>query len=230
MQALLGMKNLRGLILFDLVCHLGTLLAIFYFFRQQIASVFSTHGKLFFLICLGTLPLFFMVPFKTWIDYAFSSPAWLWLAFFTTGILLLLGEAFGKSKGNDVNRGKAFAIGCAQAVAVIPGISRSGTTISIARMIGVSRENAVVFSFLLAIPAILGSTTLELLHIFTKSTPAIHANVGIFQYILGFALSFITGIISLGFIMRIVLNDALKYFAWYCFAVSIFCLLYFVIL
>src|SRR5690606_13141957 len=78
MQVLLGMKNLRGLILFDLVCHLGTLLAIFYFFRQQIANVFSTHGKLFFLICLGTVPLFFMVPFKTWIDYAFSSPTWLW--------------------------------------------------------------------------------------------------------------------------------------------------------
>ncbi|MFA6915165.1 MAG: undecaprenyl-diphosphate phosphatase [Parachlamydiales bacterium] len=230
MQGLLGMQNLRGLMLFDLVCHLGTLGALFVYFRDNIKHLFAEHGRLFFLICLGTLPLFFIVPFKSWVDKAFETPTWLWLAFLTTGIILYFGEYFGRDKGDDIRPLQAFSVGAAQAFAVIPGISRSGTTISASRIVGIPRRKAVVFSFLLAIPAILGGTVLEAAHIFFKPHAVVAANVGLLQYAVGFIFSFIAGIASLGVVMRIVLNDALKYFAWYCFAISAFCLFYFVIL
>lgn len=233
-QALFGMDNLRGLLLFDLVCHLGTLFSIFVYFFDKIRSLLTTDRHTLLLLVIGTSPLFLAVLALPYIEKAFNTPLFLGVGFFLSGIILLLSDRFGadiptkKLKQEECK--DSFLIGCAQAVAVVPAISRSGSTISTARLLGFSRQNAFNFSFLLAIPAILGGISLELLHIFMRPEKIALAQVFLLQYFLGFIFSFATGLAALRVLVRFVLSDALKYFAWYCFAVSIFCTLYFVIL
>lgn len=230
-QSLLGLQNLNKLILFDLVCHLGTLLAIFIYFRKRIISLFTTDRTTLVCVFIGTLPLFLGVLFLPTLKKLFDSPQNLWPAFLVTGILLLLAEKFGKEKTlpqlkKDQWR-DSLMIGCAQCVALIPGISRSGSTIAAGRLIGLPRKEAAAFSFLLAIPAILGASTLETFEIILRPEKNLHENVHLAQYILGFLTSFATGYCSLAIVIHAVMHNALKYFAWYCFAVSLFCLYYF---
>ena len=120
----------------------------------------------------------------------------------------------------------SLIIGLFQSVAVLPGISRSGSTISAARLLGWSKEEAVQFSFLLAIPAILGGTLLELRHVLQSPTESLLTeNPWIF--IVGFLTSAIVGVLSLRVLIRMVIHDQWSVFAWYCFALGIATTLYF---
>lgn len=217
-QHLLGMKDLDHYIIFDLVCHLGTLLAILVIFFQNIKTVFQQNRLELWQIVLGTLPLFPLVLLMKPIKAAYADPSYLGFFFIITACILFAGTLFGKTI-SDVQRQKrplrdALVVGLWQAAAILPGVSRSGSTISGARLLGWNASEATTFSFLLAIPAILGGTTLELFKLWSHPENAV--DLPFFHYLAGFLTSFLVGLFALRLLIKLVLQNKFYYFAWYC--------------
>jgi undecaprenyl-diphosphatase len=116
-------------------------------------------------------------------------------------------------------------IGFMQALALIPGLSRSGTTISAGCMRGWHIKNAVAFSYILAIPTILGGNVLEVMKLYLRKEPVMIMDPS--KYIIGFAASFIVGMASIRYIFSITSNKKLLPVAWYCLILGILSLIYF---
>jgi undecaprenyl-diphosphatase len=227
-QYFLGMGNLKDFVFFNLICHLGTLTAIFFVFFQPIKEALTTNTKIFFRVCLATLPLFPLVIFLKPIKALFEQPELLGPCFICTATLIFL-SSFCRFpiKSSPSNRvwSDSITIGCFQAGAILPGISRSGATISAARLLGWGREEAIHFSFLLAIPAILGGVVLESYQVW--KSPEQTADISLLAFVVSFIASFVFGCLSLHFLMRCFNSDKWKYFAWYCLALGIGTTLYF---
>lgn len=134
-----------------------------------------------------------------------------------TSLLLTISFFAGKTKGN-LSFGKAFVIGLAQAFALLPGISRSGATISTALILGIERSKAARFSFLMVLIPILGATFLKLKDYF--QAPATSNDIPVLTLIAGFLAAFISGFIACKWMIRIVNKGKLIYFAIYCFIIA----------
>lgn len=220
-QKILGYENLERYILFDLICHLGTLLAIVFIFASEIKKVFKQKAHFFQVVC-GTLPLFPLVLLLHPIKELFNQVEWLGFFFLITAFILYLGERNTKVTLEETKTPykDALKIGCMQALAIAPGISRSGATISGARLLGWQREQAVVFSFLLSIPAILGGIVLE-----TKEFLANDAlntiSISPVAYAIGFTTAFLAGLLALKLLIRIAIKDKFRVFIWYCIAIGL---------
>ncbi|MCE5319136.1 MAG: undecaprenyl-diphosphate phosphatase [Parachlamydia sp.] len=218
-QKLLGMENLHDYVVFDLVCHLGTLLAIFFVFYRSIISLFTEQRRLFWQVCLGTLPLFPLVLAIKPIKELFNQPENLGFFFLITAFLLWCGIRFGKAKEEKMPETRPWrdplVIGLFQAFAIVPGVSRSGSTTAAARLLGWSYEEALRFSFLLAIPAILGGISIELLQLFLKAESAL-PQIGLVPYAAGFVTSFAVGLGALTWLLRLAAKEKFIYFVWYC--------------
>jgi undecaprenyl-diphosphatase len=215
-QYFLGLKNLDHYIIFDLACHLGTLLAVFFFFFQNIKNVFQDRIQLRQVV-IGTLPLFPLVFLMKPIKAAYATPSYLGFFFIITSIILFIGIVYAKKipkKEKNSPWQDALTIGFCQALAILPGISRSGSTISGARILGWNPSNAVSFSFLLAIPAILGGSLLEVAKIWEQ--PSYAAVLPLESYLAGFLVSFLVGIFALRLLMKMIMQNKFHYFAWYC--------------
>lgn len=227
-QWLLGLRHLEQYILFNLICHLGTLLALLWIFAKQVQTTLYSDRTRFWQVVLGTLPLFPLVLILKPIKQLFDQPEYLGYFFCLTALLLYLGIAYRwKASQEALARSQwrnALIIGMFQAVAILPGVSRSGATISAARMLGWSTQDAITFSFLLAIPAILGGVTLESIQLFRN--PAL-PELAWTQYFIGFATSFAVGYWALQFLVRLAAKEQFHYFVWYCAALGIGSLLYF---
>jgi undecaprenyl-diphosphatase len=131
-----------------------------------------------------------------------------------TGLLLFLADR-AKTSIKGVSYKNSFVIGLAQAIAILPGISRSGATISTSVLLGIDREKAARFSFLMVVPLILGKIAKDILDgAFTQS------NVDIVPLSVGFFTSFIVGLFACTWMINIVKRSKLKYFAYYCFVVG----------
>lgn len=228
-QYFLGFQDIKNYILFDLVCHLGTLGAIFLIFWQQIKESFSTRSTRFWQVILGTLPLFPLVFILKPIKEIFDKPQYLGYCFLLTAFLLWLGMKYSpKMPALAKNRWKdPIVIGFFQAVAVLPGVSRSGSTISAARILGWDKQNAMTFSFLLAIPAILGGITLETYSLFFSSKAPEQAAISASAFILGFATSFAVGFASLKMLIYLTIQNKWNYFVWYCLVLGALTTFYF---
>lgn len=226
-QYFLGFEHLNDYILFDLICHLGTLTAIFFFFFRIIKESLALHSTRFWQVCIGTLPLFPLVLILKPIKSIFDQPQFLGPCFLISACLIFASVylRFPLPFKQQRKWQEPLAIGCFQAIAILPGISRSGATISAAKMLGWQKENAVQFSFLLAIPAILGGAILEGFRAW--HSPENISNISLTPYIVGFFTSFIFGLFSLSLLIRLVINDKWSYFAWYCLALGIAATLYF---
>lgn len=225
-QYLLGFEQLHRYVFFNLICHLGTLFAIFYVFASQIKQAFIQRERTW-QILLGTLPLFPLVLILKPIKAVFDQPQYLGWCFLLSALFLFLGSFYQLKSIPDRSKLRwkdVLTIGLFQAVAVLPGVSRSGTTISTARLLGWQKEEAMTFSFLLAIPAILGGITLESIQLF-KSTSTSFLNPSALFW--GFATSFLTGCLALWLLKRIMLRDGWHYFAWYCLAIGLLTTAYF---
>ena len=133
-----------------------------------------------------------------------------------TGLLLFLADR-AKASEKDVDVKSALTIGLLQAIAILPGISRSGATIATAVLLGIDKEKAARFSFLMVIPLIFGSMAKSLLEV-----DSISANGNLSLLIIGFITAFITGVFACKWMISIVKKAQLKYFSWYCFAVGLF--------
>lgn len=209
-QHLLGIGHLEQMLLFDLFCHLGTLLAIIIIFWN---SIISLNRSTLFLIALGTAPLFFILPILKEIESTYQKPELLWLFFLITAFILYTGTRFHPKKKTPPKM-SSFLIGIAQTIALFPGVSRSGTTISAARLLGWKKEEAVTYSFLLAIPAILGGVLLKGGSAILYPTSSIALPLSC--YLTGFLSSFIIGIGSLKLLIFLFAKDQFMYFVYYC--------------
>lgn len=132
-----------------------------------------------------------------------------------TGLLLFLADR-AKTTKKDVSFFNAILIGIAQAIAILPGISRSGATIGTSVLLGVDREKAAKFSFLMVVPLILGKMVKDL-----SDGDFSTQNTAIIPLAVGFIAAFITGIIACIWMIKLVKRSQLKYFAYYCFAVGL---------
>ncbi len=201
----------------DVILHLGTLLALCVYFWKDLIEMLL-HPRLGIPVVVATFVTAGVVlPFKKIVESFFSSPQLACLMLFVTGTLLFIAT---KKKGNDREQVRvldAVKTGLAQAIAVIPGISRSGTTIVAGILFGLKAETAARFSFLIAIPAILGAGVLELsdLHGFPLSL--------LLSYFLGFLASFFSGLWAIKWLLRLLSHtqNVLKYFAYYCWLAGI---------
>lgn len=229
-QYFLGFEDIKSYILFDLICHLGTLGAIFLVFWTQICDSFTSNSIRFRQIILGTLPLFPLVLVLKPIKEIFDQPQYLGYCFLLTALLLALGMRVTLKSPSLMQEKRSWrdpiVIGLFQAVAILPGVSRSGSTISAARMLGWDKENAVAFSFLLAIPAILGGVALEILSLFSSHSPE-QAPITISAFLIGLVTSFVVGLIALKLLIRLTVQNKWHYFIWYCGILGVATTLYF---
>lgn len=225
-QSLLGVE--KPLLFFDVMLHFGTLLAIIVFFRTDIKMILNDSRKaligkekegqgvkLLLWIAFATIPTGLMgILFHDWFESLFVKPKLVGIMLFLTGLLLWF-TRFIKKEGKSLGLMTwydSLLIGISQGIAIIPGISRSGATISTGLLCGLDRELSGRFSFLLSIPAILGATLLESRHIET-----IHS---LWMGFVGMGVAFLVGIFSLTFLMKIIKLGSIHTFSYYCFAVG----------
>lgn len=137
-----------------------------------------------------------------------------------TGLLLFLADR-AKNTTKPVGYSNALIIGISQAIAILPGISRSGATISTSVLLGIDRERAARFSFLMVVPLILGKIAKDLL-----SGDVIYTSATLLPMSAGFIAAFITGLMACTWMIKLVKNSKLSYFAYYCFAIAIIAILF----
>ncbi len=204
---------------FSALVHFASFLVILAVFWKDILrlamSPFLPHLKksrqLLLALIVGSIPAaFFGLLFKNQIEALFSGFAQLAWAFIFTGIVLLLSRSR-LFKGIKMSIPVALAIGFAQAIALVPGISRSGMTISVALILGIARKDAARFSFLLALPALLGAFLLE-----APKLLQIGSLLGAF---LGFVAAMVVGFVSLRLLMRNI--QRIHWFSIWCFVMAI---------
>ena len=224
-KALLGEKKLADeSLLMTVVLHSATAFSTIIVFRQEIIKIikglfkFKQNESFWFSIKI----IISMIPaaiigffFKSEVDLLFNGNLTIvGSMLILTGILLFLADT-AKASEKKINLKSAFLIGLSQAIAIIPGISRSGATISIAVILGVDKENAARFSFLMVVPLILGAQAKELMT--TRNIP----DESLYPLIMGFFFALITGIIACKWMIRLVKNSQLKYFSYYCFCIGL---------
>ncbi|NGX26143.1 MAG: Undecaprenyl-diphosphatase [Chlamydiae bacterium] len=214
MKILFGIKDVP--IIFDLACHLGTLFALLWFFKSEITHILKkdrTKLKYLFAALLPLLPCyFFLAPIREMV----SKPEFLGLFMMLTGGILLVGQKVRIKKKKSLLR-DVLLIGTMQSAALIPGISRSASTISAAQVLGWEVKDAVRFSFLLAIPTILGGNLLEIERLWKKGQMIQLMNLHCF---VGFITSLIIGLMVIRFAINWLEKGKLQMFAWYCLVIG----------
>jgi len=215
LQRVFGMEE--PALTFDIVVHLGTLLAIVAVFWADIVAIIKNpFGKMTGLLIVGTIPAVIAGLFlRNVMETHFRSGIWLAAAFTLTGFLLVLADRFvtGQKEERDITWLDALFIGCCQALAIPPGISRSGTTITGALTRGLTRETAARFSFLLAIIAISGAGALEIAEV-VQDGARVEA-IGIMPLIFGFLAAAMVGYLCIRLLLKLIKACKLKYFSIY---------------
>ncbi|MEA1981274.1 MAG: undecaprenyl-diphosphate phosphatase, partial [candidate division Zixibacteria bacterium] len=215
---------------FEILVHLGSLLAVLIYFRirifQLIKSLYDEDYKKYrpvvWFIIIGTIPAVIIgLSLKDFFEEAFFSPKIASAMLIMTG-LILLSTRFIKKSNKKINLSGAIIMGIGQALAIMPGISRSGTTISAGLIWGLEPSEAAEFSFLLAIPAIAGAVVLNFKDILMID------NTLIGQYLVGALFSFLFSIIAVYSVLRVIRRGKFEYFAYYCFAAGGFGLYLFI--
>jgi len=217
-------------IAFDALLHFGTLGAILAVFYQEIKTIVkSKNWSIIKLIIIGTIPAgLFGLFFQSTIETQFNSPKFIGFAFLITGLFLWLTK-FTKAPEKTTQQNQdditnlswldALLIGIAQAAALFPGISRSGMTIGAGLLRRLNPDTAYRFSFLLAIPAILGAAILQTPNLIQEGQN------NYFIYASGALIAFLTGIISLKILAKILKKGQLFCFSYYLFALGIIILI-----
>jgi len=209
-------------LLIDVSLHLGSLLAIIFFFRKELFNIRNNH-KLLLLIIIGSIPLVIVGYFlhSTGFIYLLRDIkiiAWTTLLF---GILLYFADQnrFDKKMSSDLNFKTIFYIGLFQTLALIPGVSRAGITITIARLLKFNRYDSSKISFLLAIPALGGASVLSLKDILDQSFD--------FNYfiLLSITLSFLFSYFTVKFFLKYISKFSLNIFIIYRILIALFLLI-----
>jgi undecaprenyl-diphosphatase len=222
----------------DIMLHIGTLVAVSIFcwreimmllralthlFRKSRTAEEQREKRLFIAILIAGIPtvLFGFLIKSTMVD-SFSSPLLLAVTFGITTVLLILSRLF-TSSSSILSPRIALAVGTAQGLAVLPGISRSGSTIVIGQAMGLGRREAARFAFVLAIPAIVGAALFTFKDLVDQ--PNLTAHSLSLPLLCGMIAAAIVGYISLVLLTRMIDKAAFHHFAWYTGAICLFCLL-----
>jgi len=222
--------ELKDDLLFSLFLHLATVLSTIIVFRKDILSIikelfqfkFNEATRFVTYILISMLPVFIVgIFFKDAVESFYNGNiAFVGAMLIITGLLLLASEKI-KAKTRNLNAPSAFIIGIAQAIAVLPGISRSGATIATGLISGVDRSAIARFSFLMVIPPIIGASILDVGDISNSK----YNSTDILNMCAGFIAAFLTGLFACKLMIRLVKNSKLIYFAIYCFLVGSICLI-----
>ncbi|MCQ2977781.1 MAG: undecaprenyl-diphosphate phosphatase [archaeon] len=223
---------------FDVLLHLGTLVAVVgYFFKDIVRMIIAffkslldivkgrfkseikrdPYKKLAWFTILATIPVGIAgIAFDDLVESLFTGitlPAFFLLI---TGCLLFASQRMNTGKINidEINWKEALILGCGQACALLPGLSRSGTTIATGLLLDLDKEFAAKFSFILSIPAILGATVIQLKDVSIT-------NVELTAWIAGFAIAAISGYLAIKFLLKLIKERSLDVFAYYCWIIGI---------
>ncbi len=214
-------------LIFDVLLHIATLFAVLIYFRGAIAEILLKRKiKEIFLLAAATVPaVVAALLFKGRIEVFFASPRTVVGMLLVTGAVLLSTKAAGRIKRPVLESPGIFSslfVGLAQAFALVPGISRSGMTISAGLFSGMDGKTAFRFSFLLSIPAILGAGLLELFTLEKETLMAVR-----WGYCgAGMAVAFLFGLASLSVLGRVINYKKLYIFGWYCIMVGLLGIFY----
>lgn len=227
--------------LFNILLHFATLLAVCIYYIQDvvemiveffrgIASLFSrqpSHGnppearRLVLLVIVGTLPLFVVMLIKDQVEALGSSPVFVSCALLVTGCVLFLSDrmAGGKKTARNATMKDVLLVGVAQGCATIPGLSRSGCTISAGMVVGFDRKFAVRYSFLMSLPAVLGATILEVKDVFGAEGGLPEGMLP--KYLLGMVIAGVVGYFSIRLVNLLASKGKFGAFAYYCWAAGL---------
>jgi undecaprenyl-diphosphatase len=233
-QYLLNVQN-PNMLSFDVYVHFGTLISVCIIFRKDIAEIVlalyhavrtmtlrsayesNEYVRLGLAVLLGTIPAGIIgLKFHDQIAEAFRDPKLVAVDMIVTGLILFLTRFTRDVEPKRLGLVSGFIVGLAQSVAILPGISRSGSTISAGLFLRLSPATAARFSFLLSIPVIAGAALLE-----SKTVVRQGMEMGFGPFLVGMAAAAITGYFAIKLLLRIIERGRFSWFAFYCFAVGI---------
>ena len=239
-QTFFGMENMEEkYMFFTVLLHFGTLISVCMVYWRDIVDMIREFflgiaalagrkdtgvapppaRRMVMLIIIATVPLFVMVFLRDAVNQLFSNSIMVSCALLATGFILFFSDrmARGHKTAKNATVADALIVGCGQALAVIPGLSRSGTTISVGMMRGFDRDFAVRLSFLMSLPAVLGANVLEIKDALASNFPIEELPM----YLVGVAVSAVVGYFAIRLVKS--LSDKGKFgkFAYYCWAVGL---------
>ncbi len=227
-----------GHLFFEVLLHLGTLFAVLIAYRKDIWELLREFGymthinklprgqkaniparRMIIMLILATIPLVLIVPIKDFVEGLYTNTFFVGVALIATGLILFASDRISKGSKDAKNATMwdALVVGCGQCLAVVPGISRSGTSISAGLLCGFDREYAVKFSFILSIPAILGANILSF-------ADALEVGVDtslIPVYAVGVLTAMVSGYASIHLLRYIAKKGKFGNFAYYCCAIGL---------
>lgn len=218
MQKILGIES--GQLANTIVLHLGTLLSLVIFFFRDILEILKDLRSVLLILLVTLITGIIGIAGKDFFIGLFSAVVPVSLALICTGIILLLTAKFTAGKKSNPNFKDAAVLGLAQGASIIPGISRSGITISTLLFRGMEREAAFRFSFLASLPAIFGATLLEIKDIGDV------LKVEFLGLAVGFLCSLFAGLFALWVLKSILRKAKLHYFGFYCIIIAILTLIF----
>ena len=239
LQHFFGMEEPDNL--FNILLHFATLLAvcIYYFqdvvemvveFFRGVAALFSRHPargnppearRLVLLVIVGTLPLFLILPIESKVEALGANPIFVSCALLVTGCILFLSDRMGggRKTARNATLADVLLVGVAQGCATIPGLSRSGCTISAGMALGFERKFAVRYSFLMSLPAVLGATLLKVVKTIQSAEPISQDMLP--KYLLGMAIAGVVGYFSIRLVNLLAAKGKFGAFAYYCWAAGL---------
>ena len=235
-----NLLNVESSLAFDILLHLGTLIAVLWFFRWEIIKMIKSwwlsigdilqgrfkegfyadpYKRLAWYVILATIPVGIVgVLFDDAVESFFAGALYVPAFFlFVTGTILYLSQRMNSGKINKENfsKSEALVMGLGQACAILPGLSRSGTTIAAGLVMGLDKEFAARFSFILSIPAIFGAFVFKLGDIGSA------IDVNFLPIFIGFIASIIAGYLAIKWMLDLIKNRSLDIFAYYCWLIGI---------
>ena len=222
-KVLLGISQEQNLLM-TIVLHAATALSTIFVFREDIKEIirgllqfkWNKEFQFSLKIIISMIPAALIgLFFENEIELLFGGQIlFVGCMLIVTGLLLFLADK-AKNTNQNVNFFHALIIGISQAIAILPGVSRSGATISTSVLLGIDREKAARFSFLMVVPLILGKMGKDII-----SGDILIENTTLMPLLTGFTAAFITGLFACKWMIRLVKKSKLKYFSFYCFLVG----------
>ncbi len=231
-QTLFGGNVEADYMLFNVLLHFGTLLSVVVAFWKDVKELvieffgwirdgFKVNGhpyrRFIILLLVTIIPMFAVLPIKSKLEEAFSSPLLVGLMLLVTSAILFLSEKAPRKRKTEENASvlDAFIVGVGQCFAVLPGLSRSGTTICTGLLRGFSRDFAVRFAFIMSLPVVLGANILELADVIFSPENATN-DVSIACYIIGIAIAMISGLLAIRLVKLVTKRGNFRPFVVYC--------------
>lgn len=230
-QALFGSGVETNYMLFNVLLHFGTLLSVVVAFWKDIKELFveffgwirdgfringHPYRRFIVMLLITLIPMFLILPIESRLEAAFSSPLLVGLLLLVTAALLFLSEKAPKKHKTEQNASwlDALIVGIGQMFAVLPGLSRSGTTICTGLFCGFSREFAVRFAFIMSLPVVLGANILELADVIRE--PSLMGDASIACYAVGILVSMVSGLAAIRLVKFITKRGNFRPFVVYC--------------